>query len=99
MAIPLLHFAHRFSPFRISRSLNYCLESGVHYTSPQRPIAIDANIAFGRPVVVRVGVSTGAISVLGEGVVLGILHNFPDLEFLAPRSSVEPLCSMAWALA
>ncbi len=28
----------------------------------ERPIAIDPNIAFGRPVIVRVGVSTGAIA-------------------------------------
>ncbi|MFN0314559.1 MAG: DUF433 domain-containing protein [Burkholderiales bacterium] len=38
----------------------YPFVSGV--ASPQRPIAIDANIAFGRPVLVRVGVSTSAIS-------------------------------------
>jgi uncharacterized protein (DUF433 family) len=28
----------------------------------QRPIAIDPNIAFGRPVVLRAGVSTGIIA-------------------------------------
>jgi uncharacterized protein (DUF433 family) len=38
----------------------YPFVSGV--ASAQRPIAIDASIAFGRPVVVRVGVSTSAIS-------------------------------------
>jgi uncharacterized protein (DUF433 family) len=34
----------------------------VEATSAQKPIAIDPNIAFGRPVVIRAGVSTAAIA-------------------------------------